>query len=379
MRTWTAAKIAVAAALLVVLLAACGTLADGPRVRLPARRPSALAVVGGNLRAVRPQVTALVQRSARSGEHVVLVDAGETVDPSVSPAAPSMPAPQPPKKLGGDPTQFQVDQHVSQEKAYRGRLSADRQVLARLLAARLRAWAAAVSSPLPRLALAPRPAASCDVRADLAGAVGYFSSLQQAGVALGSRRVIVLFWPSGCPSSVVPLSAESLSGTTVVLAGFPGDQRQQAEWQADLLQAGASRAIVLVPGASAELSPVVTQALSGRAGPLPTVVRFGLDSARLSAAARAALLILAQQLRTTYVTAPATVLGFADPLGSYARNLSLSMLRAMAVRDFLVSHGVAPSRLFAVGYGPGLPAAPSAADGSQPLDRRVVIVIDPAG
>ncbi len=378
MRIWTAAKIALVAALLAAVLAACGrTPVGGTGVRLPARQPSALAVVGKDLRDARPQVTTLLIGSARSGEHLVLVDAGETVDPPLSPAAPSMPAPRPPKKLGGDPTQFQVDQHDSQEKAYRGQLAADRHALARILAARLRAWADAADLPLARLA--PRTAASCDVRADLAAAVSYFSSLQQAGVALGSRRVIVMFWPSACPGAMVPLSSQSLTGTTVVLAGFPGDQRLEAEWQADLVQAGASRAIVLAPGAAAELSPVVSQALSGKAGPLPTVVRFGLDSARLSARDRAVLLGLARELLSTYATAPATVLGFADPLGSYARNLSLSQLRAMAVRSFLVSRGVAPSRLFAIGYGPGLPVAPSAADGSQPLDRRVVVVIDPTG
>jgi outer membrane protein OmpA-like peptidoglycan-associated protein len=36
---------------------------------------------------------------------------------------------------------------------------------------------------------------------------------------------------------------------------------------------------------------------------------------------------------------------------------------------------VAASRLFAVGYGAALPVAPDSATGSQPLDRRVVIVI----
>jgi len=45
--------------------------------------------------------------------------------------------------------------------------------------------------------------------------------------------------------------------------------------------------------------------------------------------------------------------------------------------NWLVAQGVAPGRLQAFGYGDTDPVAPNMASG-QPLNRRVVAVIDPA-
>jgi outer membrane protein OmpA-like peptidoglycan-associated protein len=47
------------------------------------------------------------------------------------------------------------------------------------------------------------------------------------------------------------------------------------------------------------------------------------------------------------------------------------------VRNWLVDHGVAAGRLQAFGYGDTDPVAPNTPNG-QPLNRRVVVVIDPA-
>ena len=87
--------------------------------------------------------------------------------------------------------------------------------------------------------------------------------------------------------------------------------------------------------------------------------------------------MLPLELTTTYPDAAITILGFADPLGSAARNAHLSADRAQAVKAFLVAEGVAASRISAAGYGTDLPAAPSQPDGAQPLDRRVIVIINP--
>lgn len=368
----------VACGALAAIVVGCAPLRQAtPPVRLPTSRPAALAIVGGHLAADHGEVSGLVAQTAQPNEHLEIIDPsagqGGTVDPPVAPGVGPIPGPVPPKGLGADPTQFQTDAHNHQEAVYHAKVRADLDLLRTMLTARLRDWSAKLSSALARSG--PNGSAGWNLRAGVSQAVSYFASLQEAGVAVGSRRVIVLFWPPSQPAAVVPLPVGSLSGTEVILADFPGDERQQALWQADLLQAGASRAVVLVPEATAAASMVVSQALSGSATIAPTVIRFPLNRASLQPAARATLARLALELRTTYAGDPANILGFADPLGPYSRNLRLSYQRATSADDFLVSHQVAASRLFAVGYGAALPVAPDSATGSQPLDRRVVIVI----
>ena len=66
--------------------------------------------------------------------------------------------------------------------------------------------------------------------------------------------------------------------------------------------------------------------------------------------------------------------GHTDDVGPGDFNQRLSVRRAEAVRDFLVSQGVEPKRLEAVGEGEAAPVAPnSSADGRQ-RNRRVELV-----
>jgi outer membrane protein OmpA-like peptidoglycan-associated protein len=372
---------ALVAIFLALLIAACGRPSAGAGwIRLPGYPSSALAIVAGDLAVDRQQVTSVIAQSARPNEHLELIEADSSAgDPTiagVSPAAPTTPGPAAPKRLSPDPTQYQIDAHKTQEAAYNETRADDVRLLRAKLASSIRTWSEGLDA---RLAEVSRPDPTrLDVPAGLATAVGYFSSLQQAGVALGTRRVAVVLWPRSGSASAIPLAPDSLVGVTVVLANFPGDQRAQAEWQADLLQAGASRAIVLTAGAMTQLGSVTSNGLSGHASLALTVVRFALGRASLDAATRHALIGLADELNSTYRNSPANVLGFADPLGAYSANLRLSFARATAVQDFLVGHKVSASRLFAVGYGPALPVSPSVPNGAQPLDRRVVVVIEVA-
>jgi outer membrane protein OmpA-like peptidoglycan-associated protein len=373
-------KATAAAAGLAMITSACAAVTSGSgQIRMPAVPPSALVIVGTHLGGDHGAVTSLVAGSARPGERLELISpdfrSGNTLAPPVAPAAPAIRAPKHPGTLPADPTQYQIDTHKHQQQAYAGTIAADKRALRRVVAARMRSWSQGVGAAIARMT--PRGATGWNVRTALTTAGGYFSSLQEAGVNLGARRVIVVFWPSGLNGAVIPLDPGSLPGGTVVIANFPAGERQQAEWQADLLQAGASRAVVLVPGAESELRSVVSRALRAYPVPVPTVVRFALNQASLQPTAIATLQGLVLELLRTYPNSSATVLGFADPIGTYTTNLRLSYRRAIAVRDFLVAHNVAASRLFAVGYGPALPVTADGQDGAQPLDRRVVVVIEP--
>ena len=78
----------------------------------------------------------------------------------------------------------------------------------------------------------------------------------------------------------------------------------------------------------------------------------------------------------TYPHAVASIDGYTDDLPAPGGNLLLSQSRAHAVQQWLIAHGVAASRLQAAGYGDADPVAPNTSAG-QPLNRRVVVVIDP--
>ena len=82
-------------------------------------------------------------------------------------------------------------------------------------------------------------------------------------------------------------------------------------------------------------------------------------------------------LAVRYPHATATVNGYTDSLPVPGGNLRLSRLRAQEVEQWLVAHGIAAGRLQAFGYGDTDPVAPNTSAG-QPLNRRVVVVIDPA-
>ncbi len=67
--------------------------------------------------------------------------------------------------------------------------------------------------------------------------------------------------------------------------------------------------------------------------------------------------------------------GHTDSVGSAAYNLRLSQKRANAVRNYLISKGIDPSRLEAVGYGESRPIAPNTTPEGRAKNRRVEFVI----
>ena len=367
-----AAKIFTAVTALLLALIGCTKPGGDPSaLSIPNDPPAALAVVAVQPRADHAAVAALVAGSARTGEQLEIVSSSGTVYGSGSaPAPPVIASPTSPPPVPANPTEFQVKSHQRQEEAFTATLTADRRTLTRRLASGFSAWAATATAAMTRAGTGTGSGLS----PGLSTAATFYASLQQAGLNLGPRRVLVIFGASGLPSGLTP---GSMSGITVILADFQGSLRAQEEWQAGLLQVGAARAIVLVPAAADELIQVTRQALAGQAGPPPTDLYFGLNQASLDPAARVTLRRVARELTTTYPDAVVTILGFADPLGSAVRNAQLSVGRAQAGKAFLVAQGVAAYRIFAAGYGTDLPAAPSQSGGAQPLDRRAIVIIDP--
>jgi outer membrane protein OmpA-like peptidoglycan-associated protein len=67
--------------------------------------------------------------------------------------------------------------------------------------------------------------------------------------------------------------------------------------------------------------------------------------------------------------------GHTDSQGGEAYNMELSQHRAEAVRGFLVSHGVAPDRITAQGFGMARPVADNASPEGRADNRRVEIIV----
>ena len=163
----------------------------------------------------------------------------------------------------------------------------------------------------------------------------------------------------------------------MVVDDFAGSIDEEAAWQASLMQGGAARAVILTPATDNQLAPVVDQGLDGSVTDTLTSVLFGLGRYQLQAAALPQLRQLQRLLTVEFPHATASINGYTDSLPAPGGNLLLSQRRAQAVEDWLVARGVAVGRLEAFGYGDTDPVAPNTPKG-QPLNRRVVVVIDPA-
>jgi outer membrane protein OmpA-like peptidoglycan-associated protein len=68
------------------------------------------------------------------------------------------------------------------------------------------------------------------------------------------------------------------------------------------------------------------------------------------------------------------VAGHTDSRGSDAYNIDLSQRRAEAVRNYLISKGIAADRLSAKGYGESQPVADNATEDGRFMNRRVELI-----
>ncbi len=104
---------------------------------------------------------------------------------------------------------------------------------------------------------------------------------------------------------------------------------------------------------------------------------FGLDRASIEPASAATLAVAARALRDDGLLR-LKIEGYTCNLGTAAYNLALGQRRADAARDYLVSLGITPDRLTTVSFGEERPAYDNAQEETRRLNRRVVLVPQPA-
>jgi outer membrane protein OmpA-like peptidoglycan-associated protein len=104
-------------------------------------------------------------------------------------------------------------------------------------------------------------------------------------------------------------------------------------------------------------------------------VLFASAKYDLLPAAQANLSQVADALTKSDPDSKIMVAGYTDSQGGEAYNMELSQHRAESVRNFLVSHGVAPDRITAQGFGPSQPVADNASPEGRADNRRVEIVV----
>ncbi len=107
---------------------------------------------------------------------------------------------------------------------------------------------------------------------------------------------------------------------------------------------------------------------------LPSAVTFAVDKADLNSNVINSLNEIVGVLNQ-YPSTVIHVSGFTDSDGSDAYNLALSQRRAQAVANYLISRGVAASRLRAKGYGESHPIASNASAAGKAQNRRAELHI----
>ncbi len=98
-------------------------------------------------------------------------------------------------------------------------------------------------------------------------------------------------------------------------------------------------------------------------------VFFGYDQSSLTSQARDVLRAQANWMNS-YPQTIAVIGGHADERGTREYNLSLGEKRASAVKDFLVSQGVDPSRITTVSYGKERPIAGGSTESAWAMNRN---------
>ena len=104
-------------------------------------------------------------------------------------------------------------------------------------------------------------------------------------------------------------------------------------------------------------------------------VRFERDSAKILSDSSVLLEEIADALQKNPGIKVVEIQGHTDNSGTAQRNKELSEQRAAAVKDRLVSLGVASSRLQSKGFGSERPIVPNVTEGNRARNRRVALVI----
>jgi len=130
--------------------------------------------------------------------------------------------------------------------------------------------------------------------------------------------------------------------------------------------------------AEGEMAPGTGEVLPGSVQDLVVNVGdrvyFDLDRYNLKPSAQATLERQAAWLKT-YSNVTITVEGHCDERGTREYNLALGSRRANAVKDYLVSLGIAPNRITTISYGKERPAVLGSTEDAWAQNRRGVTVV----
>ncbi|MDP7151495.1 MAG: OmpA family protein [Paracoccaceae bacterium] len=139
----------------------------------------------------------------------------------------------------------------------------------------------------------------------------------------------------------------------------------QLDRQAEALQASMGNSGVMITNTGESL--IVT---------LPQDILFATDSTALRADLQADLGALARNLQD-YPNSTVQVIGHTDNVGSATYNEDLSLRRANAVANVLISRGVSTARISTIGLGENQPVATNLTAEGRAQNRRVEIIILP--
>jgi len=157
------------------------------------------------------------------------------------------------------------------------------------------------------------------------------------------------------------------------------------------IPAAGNKAVMAEPVAAALVSPPAPPpAAMVAAEPVPVIVpvparteeycavldiQFEIDQDDMQREVKEKLAVLATFMKI-YPENSAVIEGHTDDVGTNEYNMKLSQRRADSVVDYLVrKHGIAPSRLTAVGYGETRPLADNASEEGKRQNRRIDAVI----
>lgn len=161
--------------------------------------------------------------------------------------------------------------------------------------------------------------------------------------------------------------ANQQAQTQMTAAQLEQEKKQREEAEKKAAQANADLARIAAVKTE-DRGTVIT--LSGS-------VLFASNKYELLPAAQAKLNQVADALLQNDPDSTFTVEGHTDSQGKAALNQTLSENRARAVRDYLVSHGIAADRITSTGLGSNRPVADNTSAEGRANNRRVEIVISP--
>jgi outer membrane protein OmpA-like peptidoglycan-associated protein len=160
-----------------------------------------------------------------------------------------------------------------------------------------------------------------------------------------------------------------------------GQQLQNANGQLATERERRDEAEKRAAQAAADLAKFATvkQEPRGMVITLSGSILFASNKSDLLPEAQMKLNDVAEALNKQGSTSKMVVEGHTDSQGTAGYNQDLSQRRAQAVRDYLVSRGIAADRVTAQGFGLTRPIADNASAEGRANNRRVEIVVRPQG